>query len=65
MIFKSGTTLMTWCAESKIVLLNGSKADNVFWVLGTALTMDTNSVLVGNVLARSAMTIGTNGKIVG
>jgi hypothetical protein len=40
-------------------------AENVFWVLGTALTMGADSILLGNVLAGSAITIGTNGKIMG
>jgi FtsP/CotA-like multicopper oxidase with cupredoxin domain len=63
-IFVTSTTLTT-CANSKIVLMNGAKAENVYWVLGTALTMGANSVLVGNVLAGSAITIGTKGKICG
>jgi hypothetical protein len=63
-IFNVGTTLTT-CAGSEIVLLNGAKAENVFWVLGTGLTMGADSTLVGNVLAGSAITIGTNAKIVG
>jgi hypothetical protein len=63
-IFHAGTTLTT-CAGSHIELLNGAKVENVFWVLGTALTMGANSILVGTVLAGSAITIGTNGEIVG
>jgi hypothetical protein len=63
-IFNAGSTLTT-CANSKIVLLNGARIENVFWVLGTALTMGADSILVGNVLAGSAITIGTNGIIMG
>jgi hypothetical protein len=63
-IFVAGSTLTT-CAGSKIVLKGGAKAENVYWVLGTALTMGADSILVGNVLAGSAITIGTNGKICG
>jgi hypothetical protein len=63
-IFNAGTTLTT-CAGSLIVLEGGAKVENVFWVLGTALTMGADSTLVGTVLAGSAITIGTNGKIVG
>jgi hypothetical protein len=63
-IFNAGTTLTT-SAKSRIVLLNGAKKENVFWILGTALTMGADSILVGNVLAGSAITIGTNAKIVG
>ena len=63
-IFNIGSTLTT-SAMSKIVLLNGAKADNVFWVLGTALTMGADSILVGNVLAGTAITMGTKAKIMG
>ena len=57
-VFNVATTLTT-CAESEIVLLNSAKTENVFWILGTALTMGANSTLIGNVLAGSAITIGT------
>mmetsp|Transcript_6717 Transcript_6717/g.11969 ORF Transcript_6717/g.11969 Transcript_6717/m.11969 type:complete len:422 (+) Transcript_6717:196-1461(+) len=63
-IFNIGSTLTT-SAGSKIVLQNGAEAYNVFWVLGTALTMGANSILVGNVLAGSAITMGTNAMITG
>ena len=63
-IFQAGDTLTT-CAGSKIVLQNGAKAENVYWVLGTALTMGADSLMVGTVLAGSAITIGTNGMILG
>jgi len=63
-IFVAGTTLTT-CAGSNIVLINGAKANNVFWVLGTAVTMGAGSSLKGTVLAGTAITIGTNGDICG
>ena len=63
-IFNAGTTLTT-AANSQIVLLNGARADNVYWVLGTALTMGADSLLLGSVLTGTAITIGTNGKICG
>ena len=63
-VFQAGSTLTT-CAGSNIELLGNAKAENVFWVLGTALTMGADSIMVGTVLAGSAITIGTNGKILG
>jgi hypothetical protein len=63
-IFNAGSTLTT-CAGSKIVLENGAKEENVFWFLGTALTMGANSTLVGNVFAGSAITMGTRATIEG
>ena len=63
-IFNVGSTLTT-SAESEIVLINNARAETVFWVLGTALTMGADSILVGNVLAGSSITMGTNAKIIG
>jgi hypothetical protein len=63
-IFNAVSTLTT-SAGSEIVLTGGAKKENVFWYLGTALTMGADSTLVGNVYAGSAITIGTNGRIVG
>jgi hypothetical protein len=40
-------------------------ADNVFWIIGASLTMDAISILMGNVLTGSAITVGTNAKIAG
>ena len=39
---------------AKCLLRGGTKAENVVWFLGTALTMGENSILVGNVLAGSS-----------
>jgi hypothetical protein len=63
-IFKAGSTLLT-CAGCKIVLINSAKPENVFWIIGTALTMGDDSILVGTVLAGSAVTIGLNSMICG
>jgi hypothetical protein len=63
-IFKAGSTLLT-CAGCKIVLINGAKPENVFWILGTALTMGADSIIVGTVMAGSAVTIGLNSMICG
>jgi hypothetical protein len=41
-IFNVGSTLTTG-ANSKIVPLNGARRENIFWVLGTALTMGADS----------------------
>lgn len=63
-VFVAGSTLIT-AANTQIVLKNGAQAKNVYWVLGTALTMGAHSVIRGTVLAGSAITIGTGGKIYG
>jgi len=63
-IFVAATTLVT-CAKAQIVLLNGAKADNIYWVLGTALTMGADSLMMGNVIAGTAITVGSRGVLFG
>jgi hypothetical protein len=57
-LFQAGSTLVT-AANSKFVLINGAKAENVYWALGTAATLGANSVLEGSILAGTAITFGT------
>jgi len=63
-IFIAGST-MTTAPLSQIVFQNGAKAENVFWVIGTALVVGNGSIMVGTFLAGSSATIGENGKIWG
>jgi hypothetical protein len=63
-IFHATTNLIT-AANSQIVLRNGARAENVYWVLGTAATLGSHSVLQGTILAGSAISIGTGAKIYG
>ena len=63
-IFIAGSTLTT-SPLSQIVLQNGAKAGNVFWVIGTALVVGNGSIMVGTFLVGTAVTIGENAKIWG
>jgi hypothetical protein len=62
--FIAGTTLVT-AADTYFNLVNGAKAENVLWVLGTAATLGANSVLEGSILAGTAITFGTQSKLNG
>jgi hypothetical protein len=57
-LFIAGSTLVT-AADSYFILINGAKAENVLWVLGTAATLGARSVVQGSILAGTAITIGT------
>ena len=63
-IFNAAQTVIT-CTGSEIVLLNGAKAENVYWFLGAALTVGSDSTFVGNVLAKTAITVGTHSVLIG
>ena len=58
-------TSMTTGANTDMILQNGANADNVFWVLGTSLTMGAESRLVGNHLTGNRITVGLNSEIDG
>ncbi len=63
-IFKTSSTLIT--ADSSIVnLLNGAQACNVFWQVGSSVTLGTNSTFKGNILAMASATITTGANVEG
>jgi hypothetical protein len=57
-LFIAGSTLVT-AADTYFNLINGTKAENVLWAIGTAATLGANSVLEGSILAGTAITFGT------
>ena len=58
-IFQIASTLTTG-SGSHVVLVNGAKACNVFWQVGSSATLGTNSVFKGNILALTSITITTS-----
>ena len=55
-IFQAGSTLIT-ASASKVVLLNGAQAANVFWAVGSSATLGTSSDFSGSILAVSSITL--------
>jgi hypothetical protein len=62
--FIAGSTLVT-AADTYFNLVNGTKAENVLWTLGTAATLGARSVVEGSILAGTAITFGTKSKLNG
>jgi len=63
-VFQIGTALTT--DTSQVVMAGGGQACNVFWQLGTAATIGTNTAFQGNILAGSAVTFtGAGSSLVG
>jgi len=52
-------------ALSMVKFTGGAKAENLFWVLGGALTAGANSDMYGTVLCAVAMTVGANARWTG
>jgi hypothetical protein len=63
-LFIAGSTLVTGAVTS-FNLINGAKAENVLWALGTAATLGANSILEGSILAGTAITFGTKSELRG
>jgi hypothetical protein len=57
-IFKAASTLITASASS-VNLVNGARASNVFWIVGSSATLGTYSILRGNVMALASITVTT------
>ena len=63
-IFQAGSSLTT-ASASRVVLINGARACNVFWQVGSSATLGTNSSFVGSVLALTSITATTGSAIDG
>lgn len=57
-VFQAGSTLTTASASS-IVLINGAQSCNVFWQMGSSVTLGTNSTFRGTILAQQSITATT------
>ena len=55
-VFQAGSTLTT-AAASEVRLVNGAQACNVFWKVGSSATLGTGTVLAGNILALTSISI--------
>jgi hypothetical protein len=56
-IFQIGTALTT-PINATVLLINGASANNVFWQMGSSLTLGANNTFAGNILANTSITLG-------
>jgi len=63
-IIISNTTL-TAQPGSIVVLINGARPDNVYWIVGTSATLGANSVWYGNILANQSITLDSGATLYG
>ena len=63
-IFKTSSSLIT-ATSATVHLINGAQACHVFWQVGSSATLGTNSVLKGNILALTAVTLNTGVQVEG
>jgi hypothetical protein len=69
-IFQMATTLTTSAGApgspgSRVNLINGATADNVFWQVGSSATIGTYSVFMGTIMADQSITLNTGATLEG
>jgi type VI secretion system secreted protein VgrG len=63
-VFKAASTLVT-ASASRVVLVNGAQACNVFWQVGSSATFGTTTEFAGTVIATASITATTGAVING
>ncbi|VVJ21795.1 Uncharacterised protein [Amycolatopsis camponoti] len=63
-IFQVASTLIT-ASSSRVALINGAQACNVFWQVGSSATLGTNSDFVGTIMALTSITVTTGTTVAG
>lgn len=63
-VFQAASTLVTGSA-SKVSLVNGAQACNVFWQVGSSATLGTGSSFVGTIMALTSITVTTDTTVEG
>lgn len=63
-VFRIGSTLTT-ASNSRVVLVNGARAANVYWLIGSSGTLGTHSAFAGTILAHTSITVTTGVAIEG
>ncbi|HXJ62087.1 MAG TPA: ice-binding family protein, partial [Verrucomicrobiae bacterium] len=63
-IFQMGSTLTT-TAGRQVILSGGAQAANIVWQVGSSATLGTTSVMKGNILALTSITVTTGAAVEG
>ena len=63
-IFQTESTLIT-ASGSRVRLINGAQACNIFWQVGSSATLGTNSIFKGNILALTDITANAGATVDG
>lgn len=63
-IFQIGSTLTT-ASGSSVLMINGGSVCNVFWQVGSSVTLGTTTNFVGNILSLTSITLNTNARVAG
>ena len=63
-IFQAGSTLIS-APSSKVALINGASACNVYWQVGSSATLDTSTSFKGTIMALTSIALNNGATLVG
>jgi hypothetical protein len=63
-VFQIGTTLIA-AGGTQVILINGAQSSNIYWQVGSSATMNNATAWVGNILAYTTITFGTDATLHG
>lgn len=63
-VFQIGTTFVSFVGR-KVILAGNARADNVFWNVGSSATIGVKSLMVGNFLTETSITVQTGATMEG
>jgi hypothetical protein len=63
-IFQADSTLIT-ASGSRVLLVDGASACNVFWQVGSSATLGTGSTMVGTVMALTSISTNSGSTVIG
>ena len=63
-VFQSASALTVGLSATprQVILINGARASNVFWQVGSAARIEDHSTMVGTIIAQAGVTISTAGQ---
>jgi hypothetical protein len=56
---------LTIATNSKVYLVGGAQAKNIYWLVGTFAKLDANSLLMGNLLVEESIIMGKHAALYG
>lgn len=63
-IFQAGSSLITE-AGSRVAVINGAQAMNVYWQVGSSATLGVDSIFTGSILALTSITANNGARVYG
>ena len=58
-VFQAPSSTVITAVNSRILLVNGAKASNVWWYVGSSATLNGGTAFQGNILASASISMGT------